>query len=115
MKFVTVTTAASEAEGLMFKEMLTQAGIKSMMALPTNQMFLRSNAGGASMPFNVWEIKVAEADLDEAKRILPEEPIAANHSLTVNSSARKFALFWLTSILLGLAVAIREMFNYFTN
>ena len=113
MKFITVFEAASEAEALMYQEMLKQEGIAARISLPSTQQFIRANYGGASMPFDIWEIAVAEQDAVQAKTILPDQPHYTYKPVT--GKARWFVMFILTSIGLGLLAALKEMINYFTN
>lgn len=114
MKLVTVITANGEAEALMFIEMLKQQGIRAVHNLPNNQQFLRANSGGAALPFDVWEVRVAETDFEKAKGILPEPQPRQYGKATTPPAARGFAIFWLTTILIGVAVALRQMIEYFS-
>ncbi len=116
MKLVNVIDAQGEAEALMYIEMLRVNGIKAVKALPTNQQFLRSYYGGASLPFDVWEVRVAEEDVVEAKKILPE--INPNESFVVADTPpamKKLSIFMLASIVLGFIFGLIEMIKYFLN
>jgi hypothetical protein len=113
MKFAIVTEAPSEAEAYMYRDMLESSGIKAVVTLPSSQQVLKANAGGASMPFNTWEIRVPENMVEQARDILPEQVKVSRGYGKPSPGARSFALFWLTSILLGLALALRQMFEYF--
>src|SRR5688572_28327509 len=102
MKLINVIDAQGEAEALMYIEMLKQHDIKAFKFLPSNQQFLRSYYGGASLPFDMWEVKVAEEDAAKAKEILPE--IDPNQKLVVADTPpamKKMSMLLLSSIILG--------------
>jgi hypothetical protein len=115
MKLVTVIDANGEAEALMYIAMLEEQGIKAFKFLPSNQQFLRSYYGGASLPFDVWEVKVAEADETKAKQILPEpEP----HQIIIAETppaAKRMSMLLLSSILLGFIYTLIQMIKFFFN
>lgn len=116
MKLINVIDAQGEAEALMYIEMLRVKGIKAVKVLPSNQQFLRSYYGGASLPFDMWEIRVAEEDVIEAKQILPELEQNKNYIAADTPPAmKKLSIMVLGSIMLGLIFTLIEMIKYFLN
>ena len=116
MKLVTVIDAYGEAEALMYIEMLKEHGIKAVKFLPSNQQFLRSYYGGASLPFDMWEVKVSEADVAKAQQILPEPEPKENLIVAETPPAmKKMSVLLLSSILLGFVYTLIQMIKYFLN
>ena len=124
MKLIHVTDAQGEAEALMFIEMLRVEGIKAVKVLPSNQQFLRSYYGGATLPSDVWEVRVAEEDVIRAKQILPEPEQKSGPHLEQNQNVvatetppamKKLSIMMLGSIILGLIFTLIEMIKYFLN
>lgn len=116
MKLINVIDAQGEAEALMYIEMLRVEGIKAVKVLPSNQQFLRSYYGGASLPFDMWEVLVAEDDVVRAKQILPEAE--NNQNLVVADTPpamKKMSIMILASIILGFVFTLIEMIKYFLN
>jgi hypothetical protein len=111
MEYVTVLTAGNKAEAEMYRGVLKQEGIESVIVQDTQSGALRAAYGGASLPFEQWFIKVPIADIGKAKGILPERtaPIRVPHSSTV----RLFGGVILVLFALGIIFAIFEMFIYF--
>lgn len=67
-----VYTAPSEAEGKMMQEILTNAGIKSVLELaPSGLHGLKTQFGGGSLPGENWELLVQVEDEEKAKDLLP--------------------------------------------
>lgn len=115
MKLVTVIDAYGEAEALMYIEMLKEHNIKAFKFLPSNQQFLRSYYGGASLPFDTWEVKVAEDNFTKAKEILPE-PEPRNFVVGETPPAmKKLSIIMLSSIGLGFVYTLIQMIKYFLN
>lgn len=132
MKYTAISTATGEAEALMYQAMLKQHGIHSLINLPTNQNFLRTYYGGASLPFDVWEIRVAVKDAEAARKILPEpapQP-AGNPEYDPNlhfnnyshgrqspnrrvTAGSRFAKWYLFTIGIGVLYALIEMIKFF--
>ncbi len=116
MKLVTVIDARGEAEALMYIEMLKEHEIKAVKFLPSNQQFLRSYYGGASLPFDMWEVKVSETDFEKAKSILPEpEPPEKFVIAETPPAMKKMSMLLLSSILLGFIYTLIQMIKYFLN
>jgi hypothetical protein len=116
MKLITVIDAQGEAEALMYIEMLKEHNIKAFKFLPSNQQFLRSYYGGASLPFDMWEVKVAEVDVAKAKEILPEvDPNPRYEVAETPPAMKKLSIILLSSILLGFVYTLIQMIKYFLN
>ena len=113
MKFVTVIDAHDEAEALMYIEMLNVKGIKAIKSLPSNQQFLRAYNGGASLPFDMWEVKVREADVETAQALLPVPEKVEMRIADTPRSVKTFSMLVLSSIVLGLVFSFIEMIKYF--
>jgi hypothetical protein len=67
-----VYIAPSEPEGKMMQEILTNAGIKSILEFGQEGLHgLRTELAGASMPNTSWDLIVRDEDEEKAKELLP--------------------------------------------
>ncbi|MBX4191763.1 MAG: DUF2007 domain-containing protein [Candidatus Doudnabacteria bacterium] len=67
-----VYTAPSEPEGKMMQEILTNAGIKSILQFGQDALSgLRTEFAGASLPNTSFDLIVRDEDFEKAKELLP--------------------------------------------
>jgi len=102
--FTEIYHTSTEAEALMYQDLLKQNGIAAEVKLPGTQQFLRANAGGGANPFNVWLVLVPAASVEAAREILPSQP---KHPRKLNKQ-QKIYRGW---IILGL-IAFLILFLY---
>ncbi len=101
-KLVEIIHTSTQAEALMYKELLTNSGIEAVVKLPNNQQFIRAGYANAELPFSVWQVCVNEKDETRAREILPEQTNIA----TVDYKPKKVYKVYVALLLVVMGIMI---------